>query len=469
MTFNEKSLTDLLKSFRFWLFVFFLVRLVSITNPPTETTHSWRQCFTNMVTRNFVEVDHNIIYPRISTNGNDGDIIGSEFPVFNYINYIVSIPFGFDHWYGRLINLIFTSIGIYCFYLIIRNTLNEEIAFPSAILLLFSIWFMFSRKIMPDTFSVSLVIIGWYYLFKFFRSNRVFHLFLFTFFAALGVLSKIPALTLLVPIPIFLYLFSLSKKQILQICIASFFIIFFTALWYFYWVPHLISINNHKLFFPKTFSEGINEIIPYWDLALEKFYFASFHSYIAFTFFIVGIILFSFKKNKYALLLFGLTSLVFVFFIVKTGAVFPLHNYYIIPFVPIMALVSGYALSNMPVKWRYILLILISGESILNQQHDFLKKSELDYLITLEEKLDKLIDKEELIIVNGGMNPQLMYFSHHRGWSITAGDKNNEEKIESFKKKGAKYLLLDKLSLKKNEMYSGVNYYEDENFYLILL
>lgn len=468
MTLRRKSLTDLLKSFRFWLFVFFLLRLVSITHAPTETTHSWRQCFTNMVTRNFVEVDNNIIYPRISTNGNSGDIIGSEFPVFNYVNYIFSIPFGFDHWYGRLINLIVSTLGIYCFYLILRNTLSEEIAFPSAILLLFSIWFMFSRKIMPDTFSVSLVIIGWYYLFHFFRSHKILHLSLFAIFATLGVLSKIPALTLLVPIPLFFYVFSLNKKQIIQICIASFIIILSTGIWYFYWVPYLISIDNHKLFFPKTMGEGLNEIIPYLPQALEKFYFSSFYSYLAFCFFIFGIIILIQKKG-FELWIFTITLLVFIVFILKTGAVFPMHNYYIIPFVPIMALVAGYGLSFVPIKYRMIILFAISCESILNQQHDFLKKSEHEYLITIEEKLNNYMEKGDLIIVNGGINPQLIYFTHHRGWSLEPGDAHNEEKIKSFKKKGAKYLLLDKAVLQKNEMYPGVKLFEDENFYLILL
>ena len=105
----------------------------------------------------------------------------------------------------------------------------------------------------------------------------------------------------------------------------------------------------------------------------------------------------------------------------------------------------------------------------MNQQHDFLKKSEHEYLITLEEKLNNYMEKGDLIIVNGGMNPQLIYFTHHRGWSLEPGDAHNEEKIKSFKKKGAKYLLVDKAVLQKNEMYPGVKLFEDENFYLILL
>lgn len=63
----------------FWIFLFFLVRLFGITNPPLEIGHSWRQVTGLMVSRNFLEVDANILYPRVDdTNGETG-IIGMEF------------------------------------------------------------------------------------------------------------------------------------------------------------------------------------------------------------------------------------------------------------------------------------------------------------------------------------------------------------------------------------------------------
>jgi hypothetical protein len=59
----------MLRDIRFWIVVFFILRLVGITNPPLETGHNWRQSLTCMIARNFLEIDNNIAYPRIDMAG----------------------------------------------------------------------------------------------------------------------------------------------------------------------------------------------------------------------------------------------------------------------------------------------------------------------------------------------------------------------------------------------------------------
>lgn len=48
-------------------------------------------------------------------DGTGTGIIGSEFPIFNFLSYLWFKIFGFSHWAGRLINLVTSSIGIYYF------------------------------------------------------------------------------------------------------------------------------------------------------------------------------------------------------------------------------------------------------------------------------------------------------------------------------------------------------------------
>jgi len=95
----------------FWILIFFLIRLTGITNPPLETEHNWRQCFTAMIARNFLEQSPNILYPQIDMSGNQPGFIGSEFPLFNYIIFLAAKIFSYQHWYGRLINMIISSIS----------------------------------------------------------------------------------------------------------------------------------------------------------------------------------------------------------------------------------------------------------------------------------------------------------------------------------------------------------------------
>ena len=142
----------LLQDIRFWILLFFVIRLIGITNPPLEVSHNWRQTTVTMVSRNFLEIDNNILYPRIDIAGEKTGITGMEFPLLNYSIYVLAEIFGYQHWYGRLINLFISSIGLWLFYKLILLYFTERIAIYSTIILTVSIWFQFSRKIMPDTF-----------------------------------------------------------------------------------------------------------------------------------------------------------------------------------------------------------------------------------------------------------------------------------------------------------------------------
>ena len=78
-------MTKLFNKIEFWIFLFFLVRLIGITDPPLEIGHNWRQVTGLMVARNYLEVDANILLPRIDENQGESGIIGLEFPSLNYI------------------------------------------------------------------------------------------------------------------------------------------------------------------------------------------------------------------------------------------------------------------------------------------------------------------------------------------------------------------------------------------------
>ena len=147
---------------RCWIILFFVIRLYGITDPPLEAAHNWRQACGCMVARNFLEVDANIFYPRVDMAGEKTGITGTEFPALNYMIYLVSKVFGYTHWYGRLINLIASSIGTYFFFLLVKKYFNPKAALYSTIVLLSSIWFAYSHKTMPDTFSVSIALVSLY-------------------------------------------------------------------------------------------------------------------------------------------------------------------------------------------------------------------------------------------------------------------------------------------------------------------
>jgi hypothetical protein len=457
------KIKDFLKSIKFVIIIFFLIRIVGITNPPLEVEHNWRQCLTNMVARNFYEGSSNILYPTVDMAGEKTGIIGTEFPLFNYLIYLVSSIFSYSHWYGRLINLIISSLGIYFFYLLIEKLFNKKIAFNSAICLLASIWFAYSRKIMPDTFSISLTIIGLYFCNGYLAEGKLFKLLLFFLFTTLGVLCKLPALSLmsLLSVPLFIKRIPVKRKlSLIATAIAVFSII---MLWYFYWVPYLVKSYGYQLYFPKGIIEGIREISAFIPGLLEKFYFSSLKSYLAFACFLAGAVLI-FRSRNYALISGVIVFfLIFLVFIAKTGSVFPQHGYYIIPFTPLMAFVAGYAIAKVPVKFQYIILAIIVIESLMNQQHEFFIKDSEKYFLSLENIANKTCDKNDRIIINGGPNPQQIYFTDRKGWTVDDSVLLVNAKIEDMKNRGAAYLFVNKKTFKtKFDKYPCV--YKDPDF-----
>jgi len=432
-------LTDI----RFWILLFFLVRLTGITNAPLEVGHNWRQSLTNMIARNYLVNGANILYPMIDMAGEKTGIIGSEFPLFNYLIYLVSSVFDYSHWYGRLINLSVSSLGLYFFYKLVKELFTKRIAFNSTIVLTVSIWFAFSRKIMPDTFSVSLVLIGLFYAYKYLENSKISYLIPFFVFCTIGMLCKIPALSLfsVIAIPILIKNINIRKKVVLLSLGALSLVI--VSLWYFYWVPYLLKTYHYQLYFPKGIIEGFLEIIPWLPEYLEKFYFSSLQSYLAFVCSLVGMILLIKNKYKTQALGIGLITTIFILFTLKTGSVFPQHNYYIIPYTPVLALLAGYTISQIPIKYQYILLGLIVAEGIVNQQHDFFVKENQLYKLELEQITEDIIPAEDLIIINGGPSPQDIYFSNRKGWTVSNEDIKNPPFLNSLISLGAQYLIID--------------------------
>ena len=462
--FKEKFAPDI----RFWILLFFVFRLYGITNAPLEIGHSWRQSLTNMIARNFLEVNNTILYPRIDMDGNKTGIIASEFPFFNYLIYLVSELFGYAHWYGRLINLSVSSIGVFYFFKLLKRFFTEELAFYASLILLSSIWFAFSRKSMPDTFCMSIVIIGVYYGFQYVYEKRLSHLFAFFLFSVLAVLCKIPALYLLsvLAIPLFDKQIAFSLKR--NIVLTGIALLFVTYAWYFYWVPYLLAAYGFQLYFPKQFIEGILELIAYAPHTLEKFYFSALQSFIAFIAFVAGLILIVKRKERTALFIYIISTLFFILFIIKTGFVFSVHNYYVIPYVPVMAFVAGFAILEIKSqKWKVCVVTLIIIEGILNQQHDFRIKDSEKYKLTLEAIADRVSSKNDLIAINGDKNPQLMYFIHRKGWSVSMQQLLDVPYLSGIKDAGCKYLFLDKHKLELPVTALKLNFisvFENEDF-----
>ncbi|MFM9985730.1 MAG: ArnT family glycosyltransferase, partial [Flavobacteriales bacterium] len=245
---------------RFWIAFFAVVRLYGITDPPLEVVHNWRQSTVAMVARNFYETSPELLYPRLDIDGNGTGIEGMEFPVLNYCIFLVAEVFGYDHWYGRLINLVVSSFGIWCLFLLLRNYATERLALMAVIILEVSMWFVYMRKMMPDTFSVSLVLCGMYFAIGYLLEKKNgWWLVASLLLILLGTLSKIPAACLLPALFLPFFKSTLNRKIVFAIAGAVAMAPVFW--WYFSWVPYLNAhFGTGHFFMGQSFSEGFKSI-----------------------------------------------------------------------------------------------------------------------------------------------------------------------------------------------------------------
>lgn len=437
---------------RFWIGIHFIIRLIGITNGPYENG-SWRQTGVAMVTKNLVFGDFNLFYPKMSYFFMDMEstsgISPMEFPLFNALGALVSLVFGWHDWHLRLINLFFSSFGIWYFYLLIKRYFSPRMAFFSSFLLLQSIWWPYSRKMMPDTFSVSLCLISLYYAFLFFEENQnrkkdILYYCLFLIFGTAGMLSKIPSsfLFCLVIIPLLNKPISIRKKMFfLVLSIPSLALV---TWWYFIWGPYLVKTFKNRMFFMgKGLREGWLEIMPHLPEFFEHFYKYAF-SYSGFVLCLIAIYFIFKNKNKMMIKLFTLLGLSFFVFILKSGYNFVHHSYYIIPFVPVLALLAGYGLEQ--IQNRRLLLILLTIFSIDNffrHQHDLrIPKRDL-YRLSLPAVIEQNIPVGELIATNGGGSSVDIYNLGRRGYSL-AEEELTTENFAILKQRGIKYFVLNR-------------------------
>jgi len=445
---QQQRFIILFEDARFWIILFFIIRLYGITNPPLDPASAYRQCDVLMIARNFFEGDSNIFYPRVDLAGNKEGIVGVEFPFYNYLIYLTSLLFGYSHWYGRLINLIFTSLGTYFFYKSSSRFFGNKAGLYSTILLLITGWFSYSRVTLPDTFAASLCMIALHFAFNYFEDKRITDLVIFTAIALLGCLSKISAASLLTVLLIPMLNAGLGWKQKLGLSFSAGIILLIVCLWYFYWVPYLnsIGISNH-FFMGIPFTEGAQQIFNNLPLALKKIY-DSPMKYSGFIVFLFSIAIVSIQKKTIPLLAFLIPFTAFLIFVFKSGFAFYINGYYFVMFLPSMTLITGYGISLLNSKTLQIALLIIIGvENIANQVHVFsVSKPSLPFQ-NLESILNQShVNQNDLIAINCSdyHNPIPMYMAHRKGWNLPNDYLLNEENRKSLKSEGCKYILVFK-------------------------
>lgn len=438
--------TRYIQDFRFWIVLFFILHLTTITLPPLEPASTWRQTDGLMVARNFYEVDANILYPRVDVAGDKSGIVGCEFPFINYLIYLLSLAFGYAHWYGRLIDLIISSVGVYYLCRLVREYIDERTALFTGIIVLSSHWFTYCRTNIPDVFSTSLCLIALYYGVRFLYRGGYSSLVAYLILGSLGSLNKISTAAILtvMAIPFFQSQVDAGRKG--WIATASLIILGSVGVWYFYWVPYL----NNEFGFPGHFFMGLpfldslRDIGQLWQPTLKRFVVTPF-KYSGFIIFLLGLVVIIRNKLKTHALAFLLPFVAYLVVVLKSGYGFQLNPYYVITFIPPMALVIATAIASMKNPWLVVVLLFaIVGEGVGNQIHIFRIREPHLSMAGIEAVMDQYTDRDDRIVINGTADgdPTPMYFAHRKGLAVSNDVFIDASYKDRFQAMGMKYVVI---------------------------
>lgn len=429
---------------RFWLALVLLIRSIGITDPPIEATHSWRQAFTNMVARNMAEGDIDLLHPRTDLAGERVNIVASEFPAFNAIIATLYRVFGPAHWYGRVIALVVSTLGAWALYRIVLSRYGERIAFLSTFVLIWSSWFVYGRKSMPDTFSIALILIALWAVDNAVRERRAVWFIIAVPLAALGGLCKIPAVVLMIPWGLLLFHSELPMRWRSGASVAFGLAMAPVLLWYFWWQPHLLETYGNPLYFPRSIADGAVGLWSFKAKLFERFRFSALLSHLAFAASLFGIWRLWKMKDKVALISISCIAFLFGYFMLKAGDVFPLHAYYMLPIVPLMALLAGIGMEKIPKgAWTFCALFLVVIEAGGIRWND-LVSTDKEYMLGATTLADRFTNKEDLVATNADMDPRMMYFLDRHGWNLSNAQLASPEQMDSLRVLGLKAVFIDR-------------------------
>ncbi len=499
-----------------WVFVIVMLILSFIYNYHEviflrpQGIHQWRQCDCLSITMNYYQNDNSFFKPSIHYLGGDGSgKTISEFPVIYYFVAILWKIFGCHEFIFRIINLIIIFSGLFALFKLLEDVLKDTIWAVSVVALLFTspMLVYYANNFLVNVPAFGFVLIAWFFLWKFYKNEKIKNLYISFFFFTIGGLLKITSSISFIAITIiFLFelfsiysfknggkIFRYPQRQILPfLCV-----ILVLLIWYFY------AHNYNEKYNRGLFLIGI---LPIWDLDTQQIHkiLLAVKEHIKWSYFREGVhlilgtlfflILIYYKKvNKFLLFLMILISLGFFSFLILFFQAMESHDYYIINLLilmPIISLTFLLTLKNIHYKmfksviFRIIIIAFIihnvdfARRRMNGRYSGWMNENHLKYTQAFETLTPYIrslgIKKEDKVIClpDNSVNITL-YLMNQKGWT-NFGDLTDSIKIINKINRGAKYLFIyDKELYKKKSIqpfiinrmgkYKNIDIYSLEN------
>jgi 4-amino-4-deoxy-L-arabinose transferase-like glycosyltransferase len=453
---------------------------------------SWRQSDVASIARNFFQNGFHFSRPQIDWAGDQPGYVGTEFPILPFIAALCYKFFGVHEWIGRSQAVIFFTLSLPFFFLIVRQIFGPIAAVWSLFFYSFApLNVMASRCFTPDVPSLSLTLIGLYFFMRWIEHRQRPAFFMSAITLSLSILIKVTSAIIGLPM---LYLIvgrlcqtpsdnGISQRRptiglpLQSMALYAGIALLPSAIWY--W--HAWQIG--QTFYPyHLFGEGgisIENLAWYWDIAWRTF--GSGLTPLLSILALIGLFIAPRRKFTWA---FHWWLVAMVLFIIIAGYG-NRHPWYQLPLVPISCAFAGAAcavvatrIDSSTSKWVLSIFLVVA----------FLCPA-VYYSLSFYEPvagpfrnaglfLKKTTPSDALIVAADDGNPTLFYYAERKGWHFPEEDgmwqgapRDSEEaktELEQLRKRGARYFVFPKDTTWWLNYYPGFTQYLSRNAKLMI-
>jgi hypothetical protein len=435
----------------------------------------WRPADGGGIALNYYRNGFKLFYPQVLWGTSGNGYVEMEFPLAPYLTALLFKVFGV-HEYVQLIVPFASGFGLvwltYCWG---RRYFGAMVGLVAGLLVAVSpvLIMLTNTGLWADPPMVLFATLGLYALALWTEGGSSRWLWLGVASVALAALLKLTALYIGVPIAYLFwkkYRWSSLRSPLVWLCAVGIFLP--SALWY--WHAHDLYVEYHNTF--GIIGAGYSKFGDSHTFASPAFYgrllrrVLLYHLTPLFTLaFLLG--LYHLLKQREKLVLSWLSSIVLYVFVTAHG-VDGGHYHYLLPFLPVGALISGYGVME-PLRplarrirqrsewlWRAEVLaaVLIFVASVVASERRFFSRDrEIDSAMWEKKKrtglaLKPLLPADALIIVvDSHMDrlsieksmtpPDVFYFSDHRGWYLSTAWVT-VARVEELHARGASALVI---------------------------
>lgn len=402
-----------------------LVRLKGITNPLLDD-QAWRQADTASIA--FHMLGHlqdfpKVLLPQLNYDGIVPQNVELEFPIFPYLLAWTWALFGWADVWGRLWAVFLSLISLCGLYDLGRNLFSDRVGILAiAIYALMPMSIYYGRVVMPEPMAQALSIWALALILRWKTSQKKRGLWKIAFVMAGAILAKLPQL-MLFPVALLLGFYPWGGKQIRQFLRYSLFVLCLPMVYYL-WV-HLNVSSSSQFVSGILTTQVVNSGDLNWNILIKNLQRGLTDSAL----FLSGMGLLRMIFNRFPGRAALLAWIVIALFYLGIVCVRIPLDYYIVPIMPLVALLGAYALDGCE-TWPNIALVIVIIIVINQDSYTYLKPKyhwNPEYLTQAEWVKENTPSSSVLVLSDPA--PMTFYYAHRVGFRLTKVLEGTEEEF----------------------------------------